>query len=255
MSKPFSNILIVSDYDGTFAGKNIDKNREAVKRFISLGGHFTFASGRSADQMKEFISGLYDIVNAPLLTVNGAVLYDLCSEKVLSEMTFSLETARSITSDVLAKFPSAYVYFSDPLTPRMKAIPDDYPHDTIRMMSFQSGEEIIDEILGYVRNEYGSVFSACHPYKTIIDLTAKGVTKGLRIEFLRKHFANLGVKDLKVACIGDFENDISMLEAADIAFCPENAIYGVKNICDHIVCHHDEGAIADMVNIIEEKYI
>ena len=46
-----------------------------------------------------------------------------------------------------------------------------------------------------------------------------------------------------------------MLEMGDVAFCPSNAIEEVKNISDHVVCHHDEGAIADMIKIIEEQYI
>ena len=255
MSKPFSNILIISDYDGTFAGKSIDKNRDAVKRFVSLGGHFTFASGRSADQMKEFVFGLSEMISAPLLTVNGAVVYDLMTDQVIDKKTFSFEFAESVAYDVIDKFPAAYVYFSDPLTPTWRTIPDDYRPDEVKMMSFKADEDSIDEVLAYIRNKYGYAFSACHPYRTMIDLTVNGITKGSRIALLREYYSSRGINDLKVACIGDFENDISMLEAADIAFCPENAINEVKSICDHIVCHHDDGAIADMIKIIEEQYL
>jgi hydroxymethylpyrimidine pyrophosphatase-like HAD family hydrolase len=53
-----------------------------------------------------------------------------------------------------------------------------------------------------------------------------------------------------IAC-GDYENDIPMLKAADIAICPANAMDEVKKICDFVLCDCDEGLIADIIEHIE----
>ena len=47
--------------------------------------------------------------------------------------------------------------------------------------------------------------------------------------------------------VGDQENDLPMLMAADIAACPDNAAEAVKAVCGIHLCHHDEGCIADLI--------
>ena len=47
--------------------------------------------------------------------------------------------------------------------------------------------------------------------------------------------------------VGDQENDLPMLQAADIAACPDNAAPSVQAVCAYHLCHHDEGCIADLI--------
>ena len=68
---------------------------------------------------------------------------------------------------------------------------------------------------------------------------------------MKEYYRFLGFDNVKVYCIGDYENDIDMLKNADKAFCPSNAIDEVKSLCQHILCDHDEGALADMIELIE----
>jgi hydroxymethylpyrimidine pyrophosphatase-like HAD family hydrolase len=67
---------------------------------------------------------------------------------------------------------------------------------------------------------------------------------------MKEYYRSLGIDDLKVYCIGDYENDIDMLENADKAFCPSNAIDEVKAVCHKILCDHNDGAVADMIEYI-----
>ena len=57
-----------------------------------------------------------------------------------------------------------------------------------------------------------------------------------------------------IAC-GDFENDVEMLEEADIAVCPANALPQVKKVADHVLCDCHEGLIADVIEAIEQGRI
>ena len=58
MTKPFEHVLILSDFDGTFAGAGgriVPENIEAIERFKALGGHFTFSTGRLPSVMAEVL--------------------------------------------------------------------------------------------------------------------------------------------------------------------------------------------------------
>ena len=70
------------------------------------------------------------------------------------------------------------------------------------------------------------------------------------IEYLRQVYST-DEKRATIIAVGDYENDIEMLKAADIAACPDNAMESVRNICDIKLCHHDMGAIAQLINILD----
>ena len=78
----------------------------------------------------------------------------------------------------------------------------------------------------------------------------KKAAKGNHISYIREYLLKQGVKDPKICCIGDYENDIDMLKKADKAFCPKNAVDEVKTLCSYVLCDHDEGAVAEMIDVI-----
>ncbi|MDX1481931.1 MAG: HAD hydrolase family protein, partial [Woeseiaceae bacterium] len=56
------------------------------------------------------------------------------------------------------------------------------------------------------------------------------------------------LKDLvgmeRVICFGDSENDLSMFQAADESYAPENATDSIKSAATAVIGHHDEEGIA-----------
>lgn len=52
--------------------------------------------------------------------------------------------------------------------------------------------------------------------------------------------------------MGDFENDLTLLECADIGAVPENAIDSLKNIAVIRLKDGSEGAIADLIGKLEK---
>jgi hydroxymethylpyrimidine pyrophosphatase-like HAD family hydrolase len=73
------------------------------------------------------------------------------------------------------------------------------------------------------------------------------------LQKLKKHLN--GTKKRTVIACGDFENDTEMLKAADVAVAPENALDSVKEVADLVLCHCQEGLIADVIERIERGEI
>ena len=68
MKKNISDILVVSDIDNTLLqpGKSIPTyNVEMIKKFQSLGGNFTLATGRSLDSVSKYLGQIK--LNFPLI--------------------------------------------------------------------------------------------------------------------------------------------------------------------------------------------
>ena len=47
--------------------------------------------------------------------------------------------------------------------------------------------------------------------------------------------------------IGDYTNDIELLQNADVAVAVGNALPTVKAVADHVICTNDEHAIACLI--------
>lgn len=256
MSNKFKGILILSDFDGTFAGidsRLVDRNLEAIEYFKSEGGFFTLSTGRLPSMLKKVFPTFRDILNYPLIQANGAILFDPVKNEIISERFYDGVQARIDFKDIIEKFHvEIFSCYSDDGNIQHNTTPDDVIGNKWRKSNFtlSSDEEAI-RARDYVRSTYSDRYNCFRSAPAFFEIVGKDCTKGKRMDELKA----MSDIPLKTFCIGDYENDIEMLRAADAAFCPSNAIDDVKSICDHVVCHHDKGAIADMISIIEEKYL
>ena len=48
--------------------------------------------------------------------------------------------------------------------------------------------------------------------------------------------------------VGDYTNDLELLQEADVAVAVGNALPEVKQIADHVICSNDEDAIAYLID-------
>jgi len=95
------------------------------------------------------------------------------------------------------------------------------------------------DAIAYVEQAYGDqidIFRAC---ARIVDFHAKGCNK---LRTARDLQAALGKKYL--VCVGDADNDLTMLRGADFAYCPADGI-----VADRFqnVCECAQGAVADVI--------
>ena len=57
------------------------------------------------------------------------------------------------------------------------------------------------------------------------------------------------------AAAGDYENDIGMVRMAGIGAAPKNALASVKEAANFVLAPCEEDAIAELIDILEERYI
>ncbi len=256
MNNKFSGILILSDFDGTFAGKNgrmVERNLEAIEYFKSEGGYFSLSTGRLPSMLKKVFPDFREILNYPLIQANGAILFDPVENRIISERFYDGVEARRDFRDIIDRFDLvSFSCYTDDGNLQYDITPEDAVGNNWRKsnFTFSSNDEAI-KARDYVRTVYAHKYNCFRSSNAFLEIVSHDSSKGMRIEELKA----MCKAPLKVFCIGDYENDIAMLNAADAAFCPSNAIDEVKGVCDHILCHHNDGAIADMIRIIEEKYI
>lgn len=268
----FDEFIVYCDIDGTFLktwdhnpfpGTHVDNLKE-IKRFMSQGGLFSFASGRD---YKNMIRCLEDIVpNMPLISGNGGAIYDVGQDKVLyqeiipydikkefydysknkADIWFSASSLDTIYDLAMNDYRDEGCF--DLKRPLLDV--DDYYDMDILKLAFIARKNKIDEIKEDIKNfdcyDDINAFSSSEIY---YEISLKGVDKGKSI---LKAIELMNIKNRKIVCIGDQFNDYSMLEIADIKAAPSNAIDDVLKIADIVTVDNDNAAIADLINKLEK---
>ena len=277
----FDGVLLASDFDNTLlyteetlrSGAPMpplpERNREALNYFIAQGGRFAIATGRA---LPAFLRHAGDVpMNAPGVVCNGAAIYDF--EKGAYVETAMLDAAaRARGQAALDRFPgaAAEAYHID------NVIHVVHPNDISRQherltqaalteapslmdvplplgkLLFEADHETLEGVLAFFvsqgwAEDYELIFSVSH----LLEMTIKGASKG---GMVRRLAARLGISMDHVYCAGDEANDLSMLRAAAEGFAPANAAPAVRASGATIVCHAREGAIADIIEILDKRY-
>ena len=260
----FSRYLIVTDLDGTFFGRGsrlIERNLAAIEAFKAGGGHITAGTGRIPANIRKDIPSCASIFNTPAITANGAFIYDLAADTLIHAtpmdpvLTKEVATLVESMTDRVGMRVSTGKYFlvnrnrlNDAIL-RYIGDPDTYEGEVLPLSEWQTedalwyklvfrGEyEDLAAIRPTVEATFGDAFEYSVSSTRFFELQKKGCTKasGLRLVADRLE-KSLGHPVLTVA-VGDQENDLPMLMAADIAACPSNAAPAVKAVCDYQLCH------------------
>ena len=268
----FSDILLTVDYDRTLTAPDDtipQRNLEAIRYFMENGGAFTINTGRSLPMARSLIGKVP--VNAPLLLYTGAAAYDIEQEKLvfLQEIRMDLwETVHQLLNlfpdlmvevqaldkhydflpnpawDAFCDCHCAYATAEDgqDLGPFLKfSLYGEIRDISVSQMYSGTPEEIrrMDEAEKLLNEMYAGKVAVFRAAPRIIDVQAKGVSKAAAARRLKEQ---LGKKIL--VCVGDAENDVVMLDGADYAYVPADAI--LKDRYEN-VCKSSEGAVADVI--------
>lgn len=277
----FDGMLLVSDYDNTFqytesaleagGAKAVPplpaRNLEAVERWIAGGGRFAIATGRALGAFREQSRKIP--INAPVIVDNGGGLYDLSEERYVLRRLLP-DGALEDLAAVEDAFPgtSMELYLVGDRICALHPTQQNIHHAKLTGLGFQEIPALntetvpaplakalfIAEMPQLVRLRdfmvqqgwevrYEMIYSSDH----LMELTARGADKGAMAREL-KTITGCGT----LICIGDHANDLPMLQAADLAFAPANAIEAVRTAPGvTTVCHCLEGAVADVVERVE----
>ncbi|MBR2131158.1 MAG: HAD-IIB family hydrolase [Oscillospiraceae bacterium] len=275
----FDGILFLSDFDNTIlytagAMKNggicpemPERNLQAIRYFIEEGGYFGVATGRAMVAFAQYAAMVP--TNVPTLVNNGGSVYDYTTGKYV-ETLFLKENSRARIASILEANPDISVelfypgmlvqvfresrwnkrHFEVTRVP-YEVVPDISPESVKMPLSkvlFLGETEDLKRAMEFInaqpwRGEYEMIFSSDY----LLELAAHGAEKGAAA---KRMMERLGCE--KLVCAGDHLNDLSMLLEADYAFCPSNAVEEVRANAQ-VVCHCQDGAIADMIAILEKE--
>ncbi len=252
----FDGILLCTDYDGTLAtgGKIVDANRSAILRFMDMGGLFTVASGRAHDFLTEKCADC--MPNTHLICINGS--------RISSRDGVTL-WARPLVSPPLEQLIATVA--GNPLYEQANILLE---RETISLRP--NAPDFRERLYALAaKTIYKIVLVTCRP---MTDLEAQSLTHAMGeafffiarswnagIEILEKGAdkgeAALALKEMTGAdtlvCIGDYENDIPMLRAADIGYAVGDAIPAAIEAADRITVRAEEGAVAAVIRELEKE--
>ena len=267
----FDKVLLTVDFDRTLTAPDSSipqRNLDAIEYFMAEGGAFTVNTGRSTSTFAKYLETIPR--NAPLLLYNGSAAYDngklqdlrildldvwetmAQMEQMFPELNLEIQ---GVTSHYLInERPEMVALYKalgwqhkpvkkgDDIGPFIKfALFGEIRDTTVGHLFYGSEEELarLDFAESEIKRLYGDKVEVYRAAPRIIDVHSKGVSKLNAARDLQK---KLG-KEILV-CVGDAENDITMLDGADYAYCPADAVVAQRY---EKVCNCGDGAVADVI--------
>ncbi|MBP8593009.1 MAG: HAD family hydrolase [Ruminococcus sp.] len=270
MFDDITKAVLLSDMDGTLltADKRIsDVDRDAIRRFTELGGRFTVATGRTIQSFEQY-RAMIDLPY-PVVMFNGAAIHDFSLGKTLYTQPLP-EEAKAITSRIMELMPDlggevlraegTYVFSNTPyeqLHTKLCNIVPEYmelsqiPEGGWLKVLFSMAPEDVPHLQLLVSQMELDTVSFVKSSEIFFEMMPLGVSKGSALRQFRKL---PGWEDCSFAAIGDFDNDIEMIQAADLGACPANAENSVKAAADLVLTRtNEEGAVAELIDHIIER--
>ncbi len=264
----FEGILICTDLDGTLlsSDKKISKeNLDAIEYFKANGGYFTFITGR----MPFYAQFVYQTINpnCPFGCNNGGALYDHRRQEYIWRLELD-ETALKLADEVSKQLPEIgwhiaafeHTYFCVD-TPYMEGFrqranvahltrgdrPDREPMAKIAFcdQDFQLVSQAKERIDAH---PLAGHFEMIRSEDSIYEIMPIGANKGTAFKKLTEL---LKLDPQNTIAIGDYNNDVKMLEAAGCGVAVANASPEAKAVADYITVSNDEHAIAAVINALE----
>lgn len=254
------------DLDFTLLDRNrniVPENASAVQRLKEAGITVALASGRIASSMRHFADEME--IEASLISCNGAYLI-AHDGKVLQEHKIKIEYSHEVLAFCQQNGIHAHVYADDTIffaeenemlykymrrvkRGNVRVLGWDVlygiePLKIIMTISPNDATEIQRELKNRLSSDEVQVTLSEPEYLEV--LNAK-TDKGKALSTLA---SALGIPQNQTAAIGDYYNDLPMLEWAGHSAAVANAPEEVKKTVDLVVGSNDEGGVASYIDLI-----
>jgi hypothetical protein len=256
--------LIAVDMDGTLLDddKNISlRNKESIQEAIKTGIVVMLASGRAFAGVKRYAD--YLDLKVPLVIYNGAAVIESKSQKVFYEKPIKIETARSIIRYCGQKGYHIQTYANDKFQVfKHNSFSENY------FKVFGIEEEILgnsmcdititpykmlvianDENFQSVRNDLEQKFSKQIDFSSsmlnYLEMVELGVNKWSAVKSVG---AMYGIAPTDIMCIGDNNNDYSMIKNAGIGVAMGNSNERILKIAKIITAKNTENGVAAVID-------
>lgn len=259
------------DFDGTiFADDHTisQRNIDAIKRYRDRGGKFFVATGRMFSSIRPHLATL-GLTEGEVILYQGGGVYDIAKGEPVWVRNIAIDDAveclRRLESDPRQNVQMVYI------DDRCYSVA---PHPAIDLFCnicnidcTLVGEKLSDYVtkrgdaptkvlaiaeaddVYAISKEYIPVFdgrlSFTRSQKFLVEFTAYGINKG---DAVRKMCEKYGLKREEIICMGDADNDISMIEYAGLGIAVQNAMDTTKAHADVIGVSNNHDAVAWVVD-------
>jgi Cof subfamily protein (haloacid dehalogenase superfamily) len=261
-NSPLKGTLLVSDLDGTFIsaqGIIPPRNIEAIERFTRKGGLFTIAAAKYACQVA---------VNAPAIVLNGAAIYDFGKKEILWSK-YLPDGVSNLLEGVYKHFPdvgieiyagdNVYIVNNNEYTKRhveyekLNSIDVDLrntPEKWNKALLAAAGARLA-EVSEYVKGLRHGAWEYVYSNSIYFEILPAGITKGTAV---RRLADMLNISHGRIMAIGDYYNDLALIQTAAVSAVPAGAPDDLKAEADVVVGLCGEGAVADFIEYIEAHF-
>ncbi len=245
----YTGYLLITDFDETLYHSGIsEENQKAIRAFQEEGGLFALATGRSSAWIAKFSEQFRP--NAPCAVMNGSVICSADGSEILYRAAVG-ENFEAVTRKILSECPklnwvnvfheteAVCVKRGEPLDSALFSVP-------VYKAVFHAPAELSDDYKAIIRSISEPNYRVMRSWINGIEVQRADTGKGAALLRIKQM---LGDRARVAVAVGDYENDIDMIRAADIGYAVGNAIPALKEIADRVTVPCSEHAIA---RIIEE---
>lgn len=263
--------LICIDMDGTLLMNQHDialVDQEAIEYALNQGVHVAITTGRVYNCARLYAKRIG--LQTPIIASNGAFIGGV-EDEVIYHNPLDLQDVHDFMTlteqaGVLSYLTANFGIISTvelPETNIYKVLNQTLPEsEKIRLEVISSLEELSqyeqDILKGVCIGEDHSLLvelkeklKKTHPHLEVVsswndnfEIMKKGSSKGEAVQHLADYL-NISYDD--VMCIGDSENDLSMLEVAGVSVAMGNATPEVKEQADYITADNQHGGVAQAI--------
>ncbi|WP_297631074.1 Cof-type HAD-IIB family hydrolase [uncultured Clostridium sp.] len=268
--------LICTDMDGTLLNDDhtiSTENKEALKYAIKEGVIVAITTGRlftSANYYRSLTG-----INAPIISSNGAYIRDKISDEVIYENPLSLDESLELYNS-LKDFNFNFFFNTFNTAISNKEFIENHPYeinnrdikyidektlflyekDLTSTLKDLDGHILKAICVDYAKTNKDDILMArkiiedTNKYEVVcsneynFEIMKKGTTKGSAVENLAKR---LSIPLSEVMCIGDGENDLSMLKIAGTSVAMGNAPEYVKEAATFITDSNNNSGVAKAI--------
>lgn len=273
----FDGCLLACDIDGTLLFNDCipQINIEKIKYFVSEGGKFSLATGRTPAAVSAVTDKL-DCISVSVVA-NGSVLYDFKNDKAISEVFISQSDCRIVKAVMdgcgsvgIEAHSGKNVFVLNQSTETEDH--EKYENLNAIALDYDSAFDYNwNKVLYLFANEteaktVKNIISQCESNSMFVDTSA--TINGVRRHYYEQVPLNVSkATALKQLCkflkikngccfaIGDYYNDIEMIRSADIGAALIDSPKEVKLAADKVVCRAQNGAVADFIDYLTERKI